>query len=275
MNHLRQHRVEQSRVGEMTAKCRAHGGGVHKDEKEDRKLFGKMLKEHDRGAEGKKAKHRRDRVARAKGGRVGKHKKGSGNHVNVIVGGQHPPAPPMPPPMPMAPPPGAAPPMPPPGLGGPPPGAGGPPGMPPSMPMRARGGKMRHREEGGEVKTMNDPYPRVPERKITNDDMKSRAKGGGVKSGPGWTESMKTKTPVQHSKAKEVDIKNMDRGRPVTFNAGGRAVSFRAYGGKIESNDKVDPATKLPGGAGGGKGRKAKIAKYAVGQPMKEVNGAR
>src|SRR5882672_2291369 len=189
-NEHRQHRVEKSRVGEMTAKCRADGGGVHADEKEDRKLFGKMLKEHDRGAEGKTAKHRRDRVARAKGGRVGKHKKGSGNHVNVIVGGQHPPAPPMPPPLPMGPPPGAgaAPPMPPPGLGGPPPGAGGPPGGPP-MPLRA--------------------------------------KGGGVKSGPGWTESMKTKTPVQHSKAKEVDIKNMDRGRPVTFNAGGRAVSFR------------------------------------------------
>lgn len=92
-----------------------------------------------------------------------------------------------------------------------------------------------------------------------------RAKGGSVKSGPGWTESMKTKTPVQHSDAKSVDIKNMNRPKPVTYRDGG----------KVEAPQGVDKASKLSGGAGGGAGRREKAAKYGFGKPMREVNGAR
>lgn len=229
-NHVERERVSHIAKGHVH---RASGGRVHPDEKEDRKLVKKMLAEHDREAEGKKSKHRRDRVARAKGGRVGKKGKGA-THVNVIVGGQHapPPAPPMmgPPP---APPVAAAPPAPPPGgmpgLGGPPPGMG---------PMRARGGLIE--------------APR-------------RARGGGVKDGPAWKEGLKSGTHVQHSDAKSVDIKNMNRGKPITY----------ASGGKVEAPQGVESASKLPGGSGGGEGRIAKARKYGFGKPMKEVDGAR
>lgn len=231
----REHLVEKSRVGSIAHghKHRASGGRVHADEKEERKH---STAEHSREAEGHKPKHRRDRVARAHGGKVG-HKGKGATHVNVIVGG-HPnaPAPMMPPPGPPMPPPAAAPPpMPPPGGA---PGLGGAPGM---GPMRARGGPVE--------------APKT----------KAYAKGGGVKSGPGWTESMKTKTPVQHSPAKEVDIRNMNRPKPVTY----------AKGGKVEAPQGVEKASKLPGGGGGGEGRLAKIKKYAFGHPMKEADGAR
>lgn len=88
----------------------------------------------------------RGKVARKRGGRVGKGK----TVVNINMA---PPAPPMLAP-PMPPPPGAMPiggpgamaakpPMgPPPGAGGPPPGLGGPDGPMPPMPMRARGGRI-------------------------------------------------------------------------------------------------------------------------------------
>jgi hypothetical protein len=111
----------------LDRKGRKSGGRAHGDEAEDRKLFGKMIKEHDA------------REKRADGGRT---KKKGGKHVtNVIVApqGGHP----APMPMPMPPPgigaaPPIRPPMPPPG---PPPGMGaGPPGMPPPMP-RKRGGR--------------------------------------------------------------------------------------------------------------------------------------
>src|ERR1700744_4480241 len=96
----REHHVEKERVSHITKghKHRASGGGVHADEKQDKKLIKSMMAEHDREAEGKKSKHRRDRVARAHGGKVGKKGKGA-THVNVIVGGQHA-APPMSPMMP-------------------------------------------------------------------------------------------------------------------------------------------------------------------------------
>lgn len=129
----RQNKVEKSRVGHIT-RGYASGGAVHGDEKQDRKLFGKMIREHDREPEGKKGKRRADRITRAKGGRV---KKGA-THVNVIVngGGDKQPMPvPVPAPAMAGPPPG--PPMPPvAGLGGPPPGM-------PAMPPRARGGSVK------------------------------------------------------------------------------------------------------------------------------------
>lgn len=153
------------------------------------------------------------------------HKGKGATHVNVIVGGQHA-QPPVPPMMPPGPP--------------APPAAAGPPPMPPG---------------GGGMPGLGGPSPGMP----------MRAKGGSVKSGPAWKEGLKNGTPVQPSKAKSVDIKNMDRGKPVTY----------AKGGKVEAPQGVESASKLPGGGGGGAGRRAKIKKYAVGSPMKEMNGAR
>lgn len=132
--------------------------------------------------------------------------------------------------------------------------------------------------------------------------MPMRARGGGVKS-----KGMDVGTKVQHDKGKD-DIKDMNRGRVVTFKTGGGVVSFnaggkvkredggpvdrmpvlpdrsgdkmsadtssnakgtpwegrtaRARGGRLEASQGVAPATKLPGGAGGGKGRLAKARKY-------------
>lgn len=290
-NQHRQNKVEKSRVSHIAGhKHRASGGRAkHADEKQDRKLIGEMIHEH---AEGKHAKHRRDRVARAHGGKVGKKK---GSHVNVIVNaGQHAPPMPMPPPA-MGPPPG--PPMPPPGLGAPAPG--GPPPMPPGgmplgMPPRKRGGRISSdghtakpmRADGGRIPMpKSDPRGYYPPQTYSNGDpiysdskamKKERAKGGGVhaKSGPAWEEGKRLGTKVSHVPAKEPDIENMNRKRVVTFNAGGKAVSFRARGGPVESNYKVASATKLSGGAGGGIGRREKAAKYG-GKPMKEVDGAR
>lgn len=220
----REHHVEKQRVAHI-AKHRASGGGVHSDEKQDRKLFKKMIAEHDREAEGKKSKHRRDRVARAKGGKVGKKGKGA-THVNVIVGAQHPnaPAPMMAPHAPMAPPPA-------------------PPPAPPAIPPAAMAGLA-----GG--------APGVPP---------MRARGGALKSGPAYDEGRKAGTQVQHSPALSSTIKNMGRGKAVTY----------AKGGRVEAPQGVESASRLPGGGGGAAGRKAKIGKYAVGSPMKEVNAAR
>lgn len=185
---------------------------------------GALTKSYDDNAiEGAFAANRADRPMRASGGKVSK--KGT-TIVNVITGGQQqPPAPPpmpMPPPAPPGPPPGA---MPPPGAGGPPPGLAGAGGPPPGMPMRAR--------------------------------------GGGVKTTAG-----SKGTPVQHDKAKAVDIANMNRKRVVTFNTGGGVVSFQAGGAvkgvvmKGGTPKTADKDSDLPGGAGGGKGRLAKIRKY-------------
>jgi hypothetical protein len=109
----------------------------------------------------------------------------------------------------------------------PPPGAVPPPGLgaapPPGMPPRAHGGRAyKH--------------------------------GGGVKSGPGWTESMKAREPyVDKSSDNKDDQKDIGRGRSITYRRGGA----------VEASDAVAPATKLPGGSGGGKGRLAKAKRAA------------
>jgi hypothetical protein len=226
-NKFRQSNVERSRVGEIT-KQYARGGGVHPDAEQDKKLIKKMIGKDCGEIGGVKAAQRMDRPRRASGGKV---KKGT-TVVNVITGGQQ--QPPQPVPVPIPPPAAAMPPGPPPG---PPPGAlppGGPmagpgPGMPPGPPMRARGGSVKG------------------------------AKSIGMDVG----------TPVQHDKAKAVDIKNMNRPRVVTFNTGGGVKSFRAYGGGVKgvtfkggTPGSVAPATKLPGGAGGGLGRLKKAKEY-------------
>lgn len=214
----RQTKKEHSRVGHITKGYKS-GGAVkgHSDEKQDRKLFHKMMKE-EMHADGGKSKHRMDKPHRAKGGRVGKKKGNSRTIVNVITGG-HPAA-------------GAVPPMPAPpmGIAGPPPGAAMPPPMAakPPMPMPPPGA-------GG-------PPPGMP----------MRARGGAVKS-----VGMNVGTKVQHSDGKGTANKpeNLNRGKPVTFSSGGKVKSFYARGGKIESPEGVAAATKMPGGSAGGEAR--------------------
>ena len=178
--HKAKHRLDRS--------ARKHGGKAsHGDEAEDRKLFGKLMKE---------------REGRKHGGRT---KKGGKHVTNVIVapqsGGGHPMLPPGGPPpgaMPLRPPMGP-PPGPPPGgpPGGAPMGLGAPGGMPPGMPppgMRKRGGRVGVRNQG--------PGDRMPE------------------NPPGWTESAKHKTPVQHTDGKD-DGANIGRGPVITKRRGG------------------------------------------------------
>jgi hypothetical protein len=304
--HHRQHAVEKRRASHIT-KGYASGGGVHSDEAQDRKLFHKMMKDHDHHAEGKKAKHRRDKVARAKGGRVGNRKGKGSTHVNVIVGHQTPTPPGMPAAPAMAMPPPAMPPGPPPG---PPPGLGGGPGLPPGLPpgagagppMRARGGPIESpknmkpyakggktcRARGGPISSDGPDAKPLTAKQLragrarggpieapNREHMTYRAKGGGVKSGPAWDEGKKAGTPVQPSEALSVTKKNMNRGKVVSFATGGGVVSFRARGGPIESTKKVDPATKTMGGGGGGLGRRMKAKKYAYGKPMHGEDEAR
>ena len=75
------------------------------------------------------------------------------------------------------------------------------------------------------------------------------ARGGGV--GPGWTESERLKTPVQHSPGKN-DGKDIGRKKPITYATGGMVK--RAAGGPIYSA-KGPMSPKLSGGAGGGEAR--------------------
>lgn len=231
-NHLRSHKVEHSRVSHLTKHYAKGGMAKHSDEAEDRKLIKSLVKKASLKAEGGMAKHRMDRPHRAKGGRV---KKGNAKTiVNVIAGGHPasgavPPGPPMgPPPMGVAP---AAPPMPPPMAArppmAPPTGVGGPP---PGMPLRARGGKV-HKPHGSPV----------------------------------FNESLRDGTQVQHNDSGKSDLgrDNYPRGKAVTFESGGRVRHFYARGGAVESSDSVAPATKLPGGSGGGEARLAKEKRAA------------
>jgi len=294
MNHVRQSKIEHSRVGHITRGYKSGGAVKHSDEKQDRKLVKSMIDKaiHPEGA---KSKHRMDRPHRAKGGRVGKKKGNAATIVNVITGGHPaggavppgPPPPPMgiagPPPGGMAPPPMAAkPPMP-----MPPPGAGGPSGMP----MRAKGGRVG-RSEGGrlpspaQIVATNRSRP-VPTTKETRDAMDAigkavqgpmgRAKGGRVQTPTGtgvapinnsskktsgssvFNASTRNGTQVSDGDGNNKDdSKNIGRGRVVTFASGGKVKRFYASGGKVESPEGVSKASMLPGGSGGGKGRLAK-----------------
>lgn len=214
------HHVEKERVAHIIRECRARGGGVHHpDEQADRELIHRMVKPAAMKAEGHKAKHRADRLShRAKGGRV---KKPGHVNVNVITGGGHPAPMPVPVPAgaPLMPSAAAAPAMPPHPMG--------PPALPPGGagvgPVGMPG--MMPRRSGG----------------------RAYAKGGAVKSGPAWEEGRNAGTQVQHSDGKN-DGGKMYRGKPITY----------ASGGRIEAPQGVAPATKMPGGSGGGEGRLAK-----------------
>jgi hypothetical protein len=239
----RQTHVEHSRVGHITKAYKSGGAVKHSDEKQDRKLVKSMI---DKAIhpEGHKAKHRMDRPKRAKGGAVKKKGNTARTIVNVITGGHPaggavppgPPPPPMgiagPPPGGMAPPPMTGkPPMPPMG-----PGAGGPPGGLP-MPLRAKGGRVQTPTGSGVA----------PESSHSKDPHGS----------PVFNASLRSGTKVSHSGNKD-DGKDLDRGRVVTFASGGKVKSFYAKGGRVESPEGIAPASRLPGGSGGGKGRLAK-----------------
>lgn len=206
---------------------RARGGRAHGDEAEDRAMIKRMVKpsalEH-----------------RASGGRT-KHK--GRTVVNVMVG-QHPhpgAGMPMMPPPPIMPPRGLPPGMPP---GGPPGLAGGlPPGGPPGMPPGGMPPGLPPRATGGAVPRVSHPLKTVKPKQ--GHGATSRAVGparavglavhdrakplSGAKSTPGdtmpgnppgWTESAKHKTPVQHTDGK-TDGPDIGRGKPITYHKGG------------------------------------------------------
>lgn len=146
--HLREMHPGRKRAHAMSKHFK-RGGKVHSDEAEDRKLFSKMLKQHEKEempVEGKKSGGRLDKYAR--GGRAKSKSKG-GHHtkINIMVApkGPHPAdgAAPAAPPLGASPPPGAA--GLPPGLGA---GPGGPPMPPPGM--MKRGGKVKF-ARGGKI----------------------------------------------------------------------------------------------------------------------------
>ncbi len=246
-NEHRAHKVEKRRVEHIT-KGYASGGAVHSDEAEDKALIKAAVKKTALKMGGKEPKHRADRKRRASGGAInqtadkallretrkpdarkhGGRVKAKGTTVNVIMPPAHAAggAPMMPP---MAPPPGA--------------GVGAPPPMPP-RPMMPPPVPQGMPPPG--VPPMAGVGPAGP---IRNAGGRAYAKGGAVrgdasKSGPGWIESMKTKTPVQHAPGKN-DLKDMGRGKPITYKAGG-AVEHPLKGGM---------GPDLEGGAGGGEAR--------------------
>ena len=216
----RAHKVEKSRVHHI-AKGYATGGAVAPSSDtgtKAKRANGGAVKRAGFNSGGAVAKHRADK--RARGGRT-KHK---GTTINIVNAG-HPSSPPMPGPMAAPPALAARPPMP----AAPPPMPGAPP--PGAMPIRSKGG--RAYAKGGVVK-------------------------GAAKSGPTWEEGVRNGTQPKDSPGKN-DRKDMFRGKVVTFKTGGGVVkTFRAYGGRIESPQGVDKATKLPGGGGGAEARLAK-----------------
>jgi len=80
--------------------------------------------------------------------------------------------------------------------------------------------------------------------------MPMRARGGSVKS-----IGMHVGSSVSHDKGKN-DLADVGRKRVITFASGGRVRRF-------EATDKVAPASKLPGGGGGGEARLAKAHRAA------------
>jgi len=256
----RQTKKEHSRVGHITKRY-ASGGAVNRteDDRKVRKMSASQGREVD--PEGGVSPHRMDRPTRAKGGKV-KSKGNSRTIVNVITGG-HPAGGAVP----------AMPPMPPaPGIAGaalPAPPMGAKPPMPMPMPMRAKGGKVKHRDDGGAVKEQKtkdlmDQYAasregRPPARQILEERglvTPSRAKGGRVNQGsPVYEAGKRAGTQISHDDGHS-DLSDMNRKKVITFRSGGRVRRF-------EASDKVAKATMLPGGASGGEARLVKAHRAA------------
>jgi len=211
----RDDKVSRSRAKELT-KGYATGGAPHSDVVADKALIKKMVKPGAMKVAGFAPKSRMDRAGRASGGRVKKAPQ-TNIHINVTPPSSVAPlaasAAPggLPAPRP------APPPMP-----APPPGMAGP-GAPPLPTGLPPGGPLAMRAKGGRV---------------------------AAKPGPGWTESMKNETPVQHLPGKN-DQKGLNRGKPITY----------ATGGPINSPAKGGMGPKMPGGGRGGLGRLAKAAR--------------
>jgi hypothetical protein len=259
MNHLRDHKVQRSRVADITKACgggMASGGAADAVSKQQT-LIGSLAKKNIMRATGGKVTARSDRPARAFGGRLkkGGGKKKSGHTVNVIVGGQHPPAPTMPMHPPMIPgvaagaPPGAPPPMPPrPPMGAapPPPGPmGGPPGVPGMPPGVPPPGMPRKR--GGKVSAMS----------MSSEDSSNAGIGKG-------------RTGIQ---------KSYPSNKSDTQNIGRDAVVTKATGGPIYSKAKGQMGPKFIGGSMGGvaklqKMRRAEKSGYG-GATRKAMNPTR
>jgi hypothetical protein len=281
MNHLRQTKVEHSRVGKIT-RGYASGGAVKGYSDDDSKVR-KMSASQERevNPEGGVAPHRMDRPKRAKGGKV---KGNAKTIVNVITGGHPaggavPPGPVMPPPglagAALPPPPMAAKPpmMPPPGAGGPPIGPGGPP----PMPLRAKGGRVNQGDKvyeqskrAGTQVTHDNGKSDLPDmnrgRQVTfwaGGKVKKRAEGGATKLAG---DVVDFPISMQESDARRVSgIKNPAPSRgpaPAPLKGPGAAAKGgrinRASGGRAEASDKVAAASRLPGGSGGGEARLAK-----------------
>lgn len=120
------------------------------------------------------------------------------------------------------------------GIAGPPPGAMPPPPMAAKPPMMPPPG----------------PGPGMPP------PMPMRAKGGRVNAGTKvFEQSKRSGTAVSHDLGKN-DLDSVNRKKVITFSSGGRVRTF-------EASDKVAPATKLPGGGGGGEARLAKAHRAA------------
>jgi len=117
---------------------------------------------------------------------------------------------------------------------------GPPPGGP--MPMRAKGGRVQTPTGTGVA----------PE--------SSKAKEN--KGSPVYNASLRAGTKVSHDDGKS-DGKDLNRGRVVSFKAGGVVKRFRAFGGKVEAPQGVAKASKLPGGSGGGEARLVKAKRAA------------
>lgn len=161
-------KVSRSRVGHLIGHKR--GGAAHSDEKQDRALISKMLKQHESSeskVEGRARGGRLDKFAR--GGKV---KRKADTQINIAVvqppgdksssgapagGALLPPSGGLPPP------------PPPPPSAGPPPAPMGPMGAPPPMPMKPpgmmnRGGAVKGFKCGGKVSKMQAGG--IPPRKI-------------------------------------------------------------------------------------------------------------
>lgn len=112
---------------------------------------------------------------------------------------------------------------------------GGAPPMPPRPPMAPPGAPPMG------AGPMGAPNP------IRRAGGRTYAKGGAVKDGPAWKEGIRNGTQPHNSPGKN-DTKDIGRKKPITYKTGGR----------IEASDKVESASKLPGGSGGGEARLAK-----------------
>lgn len=219
----RQHKVEKSRVSKI-ARGYATGGAVDAEAGQQSLMKGAKPKGAKLGnIVGKKATARMDK--RARGGRV----KGKGTNVNIVIASPQPqqgmekPVP-VPVPVPAGGPPPGAPPMPPPGAmaGGPP---GMPPGaMPPGMPPipRKRGGRVA--DVTGKVNNLKQSGPKNI----------SPESPGAKTTGPGWKSSMAAKTKVAGMPGKQPDP---PRGKPITFNTGGAALSDMMKRGRVVHSD--------------------------------------